>query len=166
LTNLDRALILDSLPNMAVQTNRFGVFTKNSKFNTSKVIGEALKTAAAGRRVLVVQFLKGGIHQGEGHMINLAQNLDWIRSDSARQLNSGELNESETKSLLNLWQHVQELMRSVEYQLVVLEDLRELVDLRIVDQGEVDQLLQKLPASVEVIIPDMLLENGLELQAS
>jgi cob(I)alamin adenosyltransferase len=151
---------------MAVQTNRFGTITKSSKFNTSKVIGEALKTAAAGRRVLVVQFLKGGIHQGEGHMVNLAQNLDWIRSDSARQLNSGELNESETKSLLNLWQHVQELMRSVEYQLVVLEDLVELVDLRIVEQLEVDRLLQKLPASVEVIIPGLMLENSLELQAS
>jgi cob(I)alamin adenosyltransferase len=151
---------------MAVQTNRFGGVTKDSTFNTSKVIGEALKTAAAGRRVLVVQFLKGGIHQGEGHMVNLAQNLDWIRSDSARQLHSGELNEAETKSLLKLWRHVQELMRSVEYQLVVLEDLVELVNLRIVEQVEVDRLLQKLPASVELVIPGMVPKSSLELQAS
>jgi ATP:corrinoid adenosyltransferase len=57
-------------------------------------------------------------------------------------------------------------MRSVEYQLVVLEDLVELVNLKIVEQLEVDRLLQKLPASVEVIIPGMLLENNLKLQAS
>jgi cob(I)alamin adenosyltransferase len=151
---------------MAAQTNRFNGITKDSKFNTSKVIGEALKTAATGRRVLVVQFLKGGIHQGEGNMVNLAQNLDWIRSNSARQLNSGELNESEIQSLLRLWKHVQELIRSVEYQLVVLEDLVELVNLRIVEQLEVDRLLAKLPASVEVIIPGMILESDLELKAS
>jgi cob(I)alamin adenosyltransferase len=151
---------------MAVQIHRFGASaTSNSpQPNSSKVIGEALKAAAAGRRVLVVQFLKGGIHQGEGHMVNLAQNLDWIRSDSTRQLSSGELNEAEIESLQELWQHVRQLIRSLEYQLVVLEDLTNLVALGAIDMAEVDRLLQTRPASVEIIIPGML--QNLELQAS
>jgi cob(I)alamin adenosyltransferase len=148
---------------MTVQIHRFGATSHISQANSSKIIGEALKSAAAGRRVLVVQFLKGGIHQGEGHMVNLAQNLDWIRSDSARQLNSGELNETEISSLQELWQHVGQLIRSLEYQLVVLEDLTNLVALGAVEMGEVDRLLQTLPASIEIIIPGMTPEKKLEL---
>jgi cob(I)alamin adenosyltransferase len=151
---------------MAVQIHQFGASaTSNSpKPNSSKVIGEALQAAAAGRRVLVVQFLKGGIHQGEGHMVNLAQNLDWIRSDSTRQLSSGELNEAEIVSLQELWQHVRQLIRSLEYQLVVLEDLTHLVELGAIDMAEVDRLLQDRPASVEITIPGMV--QNLQLQAS
>jgi cob(I)alamin adenosyltransferase len=151
---------------MAVQIHRFGASTTSNspKPNSSKVIGEALQAAAAGRRVLVVQFLKGGIHQGEGHMVNLAQNLDWIRSDSTRQLSSGELNEAEIVSLQELWQHVRQLIRSLEYQLVVLEDLTHLVELGAIDMAEVDRLLQSRPASVEITIPGMV--QNLQLQAS
>jgi cob(I)alamin adenosyltransferase len=151
---------------MAAQIHRFGASaTSNSpQPNSSKVIGEALKAAAAGRRVLVVQFLKGGIHQGEGHMVNLAQNLDWIRSDSTRQFSSGELNEAEIESLQELWQHVRQLIRSLEYQLVVFEDLTKLLALGAIDMAEVDRLLQTRPASVEISIPGMV--QNFELQAS
>jgi cob(I)alamin adenosyltransferase len=150
---------------MVAQIDRFGDSSRravNSQPSSSQVIGEALKIAATGRRVLVVQFLKGGLHQGAGNMVNLAQNLDWIRSDVSRQLSLGSLTTEENKSLQHLWQHVQELVRSVEYQLVILEDIVAAMELGAIAPPELDRLLANRPASVEIEIPG----SRLELRAS
>jgi cob(I)alamin adenosyltransferase len=141
---------------MVAQIDRFGnssVRLKSSKPSSSEVIGEALKVAATGRRVLVVQLLKGGLHQGEGHMVNLAQNLDWIRADVDRQLCQDTMTGTETKSLQQLWRYVKQLVRSVEYQLVILEDIEGAIELGAIDPAELQELLANLPASVEVEIP-------------
>jgi cob(I)alamin adenosyltransferase len=148
---------------MVAQIDRFGDGRSvSSKPNSSQVIGQALQVAATGRRVLVVQFLKGGLHQGAGKMVNLAQNLDWIRSDVSRQLALGSLTVEETQSLQNLWQHVQDLVRSVEYQLVILEDILETIELGAIAPPELNKLLANKPASVEIEIPGF----SLALQAS
>jgi cob(I)alamin adenosyltransferase len=150
---------------MVAQIDRFdnsSARLKSSKPSSSKVIGEALKIAATGRRVLVVQLLKGGLHQGEGHMVNLAQNLDWIRSDVDRQLCQDTMTGKETKSLQQLWRYVKQLVRSVEYQLVILEDIEGAIELGAIDPAELQELLANLPASVEVDIPG----GWADLQAS
>ncbi len=155
---------------MIAQINQSGASTSNQTVtktaNSSQIIGAALQAAAAGRRVLVVQFLKGGLHQGQDHMVNLAQNLDWLRSDLMRHCPSGELSEPEFKSLGSLWQHAQQLIRSLEYQLVILEDLQDLVTMGAIEPTAVEQLLQTLPTSVEVVIPGMTASQAVELQAS
>jgi cob(I)alamin adenosyltransferase len=138
---------------MVAQIDRFGNSSQSSKPSSSKIIGEALKIAATGRRVLVVQLLKGGLHQGEGHMVNLAQNLDWIRADVNRQLAPDTMTGDETESLQQLWRYVQQLVRSVEYQLVILEDIEGAIQLGAIEPAELQQLLANLPTSVEVEIP-------------
>ncbi len=155
---------------MIAQINQFGASTSDRAVtktaNSSQIIGAALQAAAAGRRVLVVQFLKGGLHQGQDHMVNLAQNLDWLRSDLMRHFTTSELSEPESKSLASLWQHAQQLIRSLEYQLVILEDLQDLVQMGSVEQAEIEQLLRTLPTSVEVVIPGITAMQAAERQAS
>ncbi len=155
---------------MIAQINQFGASTSDrvvtKTANSSQIIGAALQAAVAGRRVLVVQFLKGGLHQGQDHMVNLAQNLDWLRSDLMRHFTTGELSESESQSLASLWQHAQQLIRSLEYQLVILEDLQDLVKMGAIELAEVEQLLRTLPTSVEVVIPGITANQVAELQAS
>ena len=41
---------------------------------------QALRIAEQGKSVLIVQFLKGGIHQGPDQPMQFGQNLDWIRA--------------------------------------------------------------------------------------
>ena len=155
---------------MIAQINQFGASISDNSVikpaNSSQIIGAALQAAAAGRRVLVVQFLKGGLHQGQDHMVNLAQNLDWLRSDLMRHFTGGELSDPESQSLAILWQHAQQLIRSLEYQLVILEDLQGLVKIGAIEQVEVEQLLRTLPASVEVVIPGITADQVVELRAS
>ncbi len=155
---------------MIAQINQFGASISDNSVikpaNSSQIIGAALQSAAARRRVLVVQFLKGGLHQGQNHMVNLAQNLDWLRSDLMRHFTGGELSDPEAKSLASLWQHALQLVRSLEYQLVILEDLQDLVKMGSIEQAEVEQLLRTLPASVAVIIPGITANQATELQAS
>jgi cob(I)alamin adenosyltransferase len=162
-------LSYDLTVHMIAQINQFGANisdrTVPQTTNSSHIIGAALQAAAAGRRVLVVQFLKGGLNQGQDHMVNLAQNLDWLRSDWTRHFTTDELSAVESQSLGSLWQHAQQLIRSLEYQLVILEDLQDLVRMGVTSQLEVEQLLRTLPVSVEVAIPGMT-ALPVELQAS
>jgi cob(I)alamin adenosyltransferase len=155
---------------MIAQINQFSASTSDQTVtksaNSSQIIGAALQAAAAGRRVLVVQFLKGGLHQGQDHMVNLAQNLDWLRSDLMRHFTGGEFSDPEAQSLASLWQHAQQLIRSLEYQLIILEDLQDLVRMGAIDRSDVEQLLRTLPASVEVVIPGITANQAAELQAS
>jgi ATP:corrinoid adenosyltransferase len=54
----------------------------------------------------------------------------------------------------------------VEYQLVILEDLQDLVAIGLIEQSEVERLLQNLPASVEIVIPGITSNQDVYPQAS
>ena len=55
------------------------VHTAPYRGSFSVVLSEALRAAGLGRRVMVAQFLKGGVSQGPEGSINLCGRLDWLR---------------------------------------------------------------------------------------
>ncbi len=121
------------------------------------VMAQALRVAGEGRRVLVVQFLKGGIQQGPEHPVQLGQNLDWLRCDLSRCISTPQLSEPEQQALTRLWQHTQRSILSGDYSLAVLDELSLAVNLGLIPEVEVLDLLQQRPVSVDIILtgPDM-----------
>jgi cob(I)alamin adenosyltransferase len=91
------------------------VFTSSHRSFFTNVIAQALRIAGQGTPVLVVQFLKGGIGQGHEHPIRLGQHLDWIRCDLPRYIDTPELDEEESKSLMQLWQYTQDVVEEGKY---------------------------------------------------
>jgi len=55
------------------------VHTASFRGSFSVVLSEALRAAGLGSRVLIVQFLKGGVNQGANNGIKLCGNLEWLR---------------------------------------------------------------------------------------
>lgn len=139
------------------------VFTCSHRSFFTTVIAQALRIAGQGNPVLVVQFLKGGIAQGHERPIRLGQNLDWIRCDLPRCIDTPQLDEAEAHSLLQLWQHTQKVVYEGKYSLVVLDELSLAINFGLIPQEEVLAFLEKRPGHVDVILtgpemPQALLE--------
>ncbi len=133
------------------------VFTCCQRSFFTHVIAQALRIAGQGTPVLVVQFLKGGIGQGHLHPMQLGQNLDWIRCDLPRCIDTPQLDEVETKSLHQLWEYTQEMVLQGKYELVVLDELSLAIKFGLIPEIEVLEFLQKRPGHIDIILtgPEM-----------
>lgn len=139
------------------------VFTGAHRSFFTGVMAQALRISSQGMPVLVVQFLKGGIGQGYEHPMKFGQNLDWIRCDLPRCIDTPHLDEVEAASLQRLWQHTQTVVLAGKYSLVVLDELSLAIKLGLIPQAEVLALLDRRPPDVDIILtgpemPEALLE--------
>ena len=128
------------------------VFTSSHRCFFTNVMAQALRIAGQGTPVLVVQFLKGGIGGGKEHPVRLGQNLEWIRCNVPRCIDTPELEEIEVAALHDLWKHTQEAVMAGKYDLVVLDELSLAINLGLIPEDEAIDLLEKRPGHVDVIL--------------
>jgi cob(I)alamin adenosyltransferase len=138
------------------------VFTSSHRSFFTNVMAQALRIAGQGTSVLVVQFLKGGIGQGYQHPVQLGQNLDWIRCDLPRCIDSphveeSEVEESEAIAVKELWNHTKAVISEGKYSMVVLDELSLAINFGLIAEVEVLDFLKQRPAQVDVILtgPEM-----------
>ena len=62
------------------------IYQSSYRGSFSSIFRDSLRNAALGRKVLLVQLMKGGVNQGISNAINLCGNLTWIRSVSYTHL--------------------------------------------------------------------------------
>jgi cob(I)alamin adenosyltransferase len=133
------------------------VFTSSHRNFFTSVMSQALRIAGQGTPVLVVQFLKGGIRQGHDRPIQMGKNLDWIRCNLPRCIDTPHLDESETQALQDLWQYTQQIVSASKYSLVVLDELSLAINFGLIPEAEVLEFLAKRPLHVDIILtgPEM-----------
>ncbi|WP_413200151.1 P-loop NTPase family protein [Nostoc piscinale] len=133
------------------------VFTSSHRNFFTTVMAQALRIAGQGTSVLVVQFLKGGIGQGQDKPIQLGQNLDWIRCDLPRCIDTPQLDEVENQALQKLWQHTQNVVYEGKYSLVVLDELSLAINFGLIPEADVLEFLAKRPPHIDIILtgPEM-----------
>ncbi|HEY9851114.1 MAG TPA: P-loop NTPase family protein [Leptolyngbyaceae cyanobacterium] len=133
------------------------VFTSSHRNFFTSVMAQALRIAGQGTPVLVVQFLKGGINQGYEHPVRLGQNLDWIRCNLPRCIDTPHLDDAEMEALLELWQQTQKEVLDGKYSLVVLDELSLAMNFGLIPESEVLELLKHRPHHVDIILtgPEM-----------
>lgn len=128
------------------------VFTGSHRNFFTSVIAQALRIAGQGTPALVVQFLKGGIRQGHKYPIQLGQNLDWLRCNLPRCIDTPHLDEIENQALHQLWHHTQKAVFEGKYSLVVLDELSLAINFGLIQLDEVLAFLKKRPAHVDIIL--------------
>ncbi|MBD2666948.1 cob(I)alamin adenosyltransferase [Richelia sinica FACHB-800] len=133
------------------------VFTSSHRNFFTSVMSQALRIAGQGTPVLVVQFLKGGIRQGHDRPIQMGKNLDWIRCNLPRCIDTPHLDESETQALQDLWQYTQQIVSASKYSLVVLDELSLAINFGLIPEAEVLEFLANRPPHVDIILtgPEM-----------
>lgn len=126
----------------------------------NEIVANALKIASTGERVLVVQLLKGGIRQGPDRVMNLAQNLDWVRCNLTKNIVTADLNDLEAQNFQQLWKYVKSVVRPIEdgktvsskYSLVILDDLTRSIELNLITIESALKFLTNLPAAMNIIL--------------
>jgi cob(I)alamin adenosyltransferase len=128
------------------------VFTCSRRSFLTSVMAQALRVSGQGTPVLIVQFLKGGINQGHERPVRLGQNLDWIRCNLPRCVDTPQLDELENRSLQELWQHTRQAVSEGQYSLVLLDELSVAVEFGLIPLAEVLDFIQQRPTHVDVIL--------------
>ncbi|MEH2066655.1 MAG: P-loop NTPase family protein [Nostoc sp.] len=133
------------------------VFTSSYRNFFTSVMAQTLRIAGQGTSVLIVQFLKGGIRQGQERPIQLGQNLDWIRCDLPRCIDTPHLDDTENQALQKLWQYTQQVVYESKYSLVVLDELSLAINFGLISESEVLAFLAKRPPHIDIILtgPEM-----------
>ncbi len=118
---------------------------------------QAMRTAGQGTPVLVVQFLKGGIHQGTDQPMQLGQHLEWLRADIPSCIHEGRVSEAEGTAIAQLWSHTQMVTMQGNHRLVVLDELSLAIHWGLLAETEVLAFLRQRPAQVDVVMtgPEM-----------
>ena len=92
------------------QNGQIQIYQSSYRGSYSSIVRDSLRNAALGRKVLLVQFMKGGVKQGIANAVKLCGNLTWVRSShSFDQYHSEEienninLKKSIHQSIYELW---------------------------------------------------------------
>ena len=70
------------------QNGQIQIYQSSYRGSYSSIFRDCLRNAALGRKVLLVQFMKGGVEQGIANAVQLCGNLTWIRSSNSFDLYS------------------------------------------------------------------------------
>lgn len=118
----------------------------------SSVFSQALRTAGLGSRVLITQFLKGGVDQGVERSLWLCGRLQWMRPAVPATLAEAPASEVEEQAVLEVWEATRERLLNGSLDLLVLDELGLAMELGFVDAERVISTLEQRPAHLDVIL--------------
>jgi len=135
------------------------IYQSSYRGSYSFIIRDSLRNAALGRKVLLVQLMKGGVKQGIVNAQKLCGNLTWIRSrDSYDQYepeditNNKDLAKSINHSINELWDFCKKELLSGEYDQIILDEIFLAIKLNIISKDDLISTLENRFISGDVIL--------------
>ena len=129
------------------------VHTAPFRGSFGSVLSQALRTAGLGSRVLVSQFLKGGVDQGLEASTWLCGRLQWLRpAVPACVEQPAEQTPEVAAAVAEVWAFSREQLLSGAVDLMVLDELGLAVELGYVGLETVVSSLERRPAHLDVIL--------------
>ena len=155
------------------QNGQIHIYQSSYRGSFSSIIRDSLRNAALGSKVLLVQFMKGGVKQGIANAVNLCGNLTWVRSaNSFDQYNSEEIENSENlkqsifESTNELWNFCKKELLSGENDQIILDEIFLAIDMKIIDKDDLISTLQNRFISGDVILTGTDIPKDLLLMAN
>ena len=141
------------------QNGQIQIYQSPYRGSYSSIISDSLRNAALGRKVLLVQFMKGGVKQGINNAVKLCGNLTWIRpSLSFDQYNSEEIEKNKNlkksihASIYEVWNFCKKELLSSENDQIILDEIFLAIQMKIIDKDDLISTLENLFISGDVIL--------------
>ena len=141
------------------QNGQIQIYQSAYRGSYSTIIRDSLRSAALGRKVLLVQLMKGGVSQGIANPIRLCGNLLWLRpSNSFDQHDSGNLLDNDSnsnsikESIKELWEYSKKQLLAGEQDQVILDEIFRSIELGIVNEDDLISTLKRRYVSGDVIL--------------
>ena len=120
------------------QNGQIQIYQSSYRGSYSSIIRDSLRNAALGRKVLLIQFMKGGVKQGVNNSVKLCGNLNWVRpSHSFDQYhfeeieNNKNLKKSIHESINEIWDFCKKELLSGENDQIILDEIFLAVEMKI-----------------------------------
>ena len=155
------------------QNGQIQIYQSLYRGSYSSVIRDSLRSAALGRKVLLVQLMKGGVKQGISNPIKLCGNLTWLRSSSTfDEYNTKEISSDENllnsiyESTNQLWNFCKKELTSGENDQIILDEIFLAVEMNMIDKDDLISTLENRFISGDVILTGTSIPKELLLMAN
>ena len=155
------------------QNGQIHIYQSSYRGSYTSVIRDSLRNAALGRKVLLIQFMKGGVNQGVDHAVKLCGNLTWVRSshsfdqyNSEAIENNKNLKKSIHESTIELWNFCKRELQSGENDQIILDEIFLAIEMKIIDKDDLISTLENRFISGDVILTGTDIPKDLLLMAN
>lgn len=128
------------------------VYTGNGKGKTSAAFGSALRAVGRGLRVYVIQFIKGGFDYGELYIAKQIPRLKLTAFGRGKFITETPPSNRDVHLAREAFEFAKKTVDSGKYDIVVLDEINVVVNLRMIGVDEVIQLVRNKPKHVELIL--------------
>jgi len=128
------------------------VYTGDGKGKTSAAFGLALRAVGRGFKVYIIQFIKGGFDYGELYIVEKIPNLKLASFGRGRFVTEVPPSEEDSKLAREALELAKKVVKSGEYDVVVLDEVNVALNLKMISLGEVIDLIKNKPKHVELIL--------------
>jgi len=155
------------------QNGQIQIYQSPHRGSYSTIIRDSLRNAALGKKVLLIQFMKGGVKQGIANAVKLCGNLTWVRSsNSLDQYNSEEIENNENlkqsifESTNELWNFCKKELLSGENDQIILDEIFLAIEMNIIEKDDLISTLENRFMSGDVILTGTGIPKDLSLMAN
>ena len=155
------------------QNGQIQIYQSSYRGSYSSIIRDSLRNAAIGRKVLLIQFMKGGVKQGVANKVKLCGNLTWVRAaHSFDQYHFEEIEKNQTlkksihESICELWNLCKKELLSGENDQIILDEIFLAIKMQIIDKDDLISTLENRFISGDVILTGTDIPKDLLLMAN
>ncbi len=141
------------------QNGQIQIYQSSYRGSYPSIIRDSLRNAALGRKVLLIQFMKGGVKQGVENAVKLCGNLTWVRSSHSFDQynyeaikNNKILKKSIHESTIELWNFCKRELQSGENDQIILDEIFLAIEMKIIDKDDLISTLENRFISGDVIL--------------
>tara|TARA_Y100001968_G_C19431182_1_gene757096 strand:- start:1868 stop:2464 length:597 start_codon:yes stop_codon:yes gene_type:complete len=142
------------------------IHTSSYRGSFSIVLSEALRSAGLGSKVLISQFLRGGVDQGPNGGINLCGRLEWLRPAIETCLpekvsldNCSLKKKSEQKAIQEIWEITKSRLIEKKLDKIVLDEIGLAIDLGFIQEDDLISMINTRPSSTDIILTGPSIPN-------
>ena len=152
------------------QNGQIQIYQSSYRGSYSSIIRDSLRNAALGRKVLLVQLMKGGVKQGIPHAQKLCGNLTWVRSSNSYDQYEPEnistnISKSINNSIMELWKFCKKELLSGEYEQIILDEIFLAIEMNIISKDDLISTLENRFLSGDVILTGTSIPKNFLLMA-
>ena len=155
------------------QNGQIQIYQSSYRGSYPSIIRDSLRNAALGRKVLLIQFMRGGVKQGIDNAVKLCGNLTWVRSsNSFDQYNSEEIENNKNlkksihESTFELWNFCKKKLQSGENDQIILDEIFLAIQMKIINKDDLISTLENRFISGDVILTGTDIPKDLLLMAN
>jgi len=155
------------------QNGQIQIYRSSYRGSYPSIIRDYLRNAGLGRKVLLIQFMKGGVKQGVNNAVRLCGNLTWVRSshsfdqyNSEAIENNKNLKKSIHESTIELWDFCKKELQSGENDQIILDEIFLAIDMKIINKDDLISTLENRFISGDVILTGTDIPKDLLLMAN